>query len=485
MAQETILDCIKRALEGEDSFYSLAQLIAEEIALFRKSPAYQRRQEAEAYYRNRSAVQKKTVEVSHRSNTKIEHPILKKLVDQKANYLMGKPWTVDTDDRAYGEALNALFDQSFRRKLKLFVRDAVKYGVAYLQPYFGAGGRLEFLRLSPLEVIPIWEDGEKERLFAFIRFYEQEGYTGLRRTSTLCVEFWWAGGVRRYYADGFAGTDSLTRDKTCGTEATNWTAPHFSVGEKAYNWENVPLLWLRYNDEELPLQYYVKELIDDINWQTSVTADVLRDMAKFIYILKNYGGTDLGEFLKDLREYMAIKVTDDGGVDKLEPSLNIDAVLAFLEKQRRDLYDFADGVDTKDPDLGNASGTAIHFRYMGLDTECADLGEELQATFLLMKPFLDCALQTAGKGDFGKKTFSVVFNMDLPVNETDIINNAKNSKGLISDHTIRQNHPWVKDAEEEEKRMQQEQENAMAAYGGGLFSEAFAVKEAGADDETE
>ena len=102
-------------------------------------------------------------------------------------------------------------------------------------------------------------------------------------------------------------------------------------------------------------------------------------MAKFIYILRNYGGQDLAEFLKDLKEHMAIKVTSDGGVDKLQADLNIDAVMAFLDKQRRDLFDFAAAVDTKDPDLGNASGTAIKFsRYMDLDADCDSLGTELK-----------------------------------------------------------------------------------------------------------
>ena len=104
-----------------------------------------------------------------------------------------------------------------------------------------------------------------------------------------------------------------------------------------------------------------------MNWQNSVTADVLRDVAKFIYILKNYGGQDLAEFLKDLKEHMAIKVSTDGGVDKLQADLNIDAVMAFLDNERRDIYDFAAAVDTKDPDLGNASGNAITFPDMPLD----------------------------------------------------------------------------------------------------------------------
>ena len=225
---------------------------------------------------------------------------------------------------------------------------------------------------------------------------------------------------------------------------------------------------------------YIKDLIDDINWQTSVTSDVLRDVAKFIYILRNYGGQDLAEFLKDLKEHMAIKVTSDGGVDKLQADLNIDAVMAFLDKQRRDLFDFAAAVDTKDPDLGNASGTAINFRYMDLDADCDSMGTELKDTFRRLKLFIDVYFQITGQGDFTNEEFDIVFNMDLPVNETDIINNAVNSNGLLSKRTILQNHPWVTDVDEELARIDEEKKAAMEEYGDGLFNHAM-----GADDSQE
>ena len=100
---------------------------------------------------------------------------------------------------------------------------------------------------------------------------------------------------------------------------------------------------------------------------------MLRDVAKFVYILKNYGGSDLDEFVRDLREALAVKVEGDGGVDKLQADLDVSAVMSFLDAERRDLFDFASAVDTKDPELGNASGTAIGFRYMDLDADCAVL----------------------------------------------------------------------------------------------------------------
>ena len=475
MAEYSVMDRINMIISDPDhATMTLAQIVTEEIREFKASEQYANMIQAEAYYRNRTDVQRKTNDVANRSNTRIEHPILKKLVDQKANYLLGKPFTVDTKNSSYGDALNDVFDQTFRRKIKSLGKGAVKSGIAWLQPYFD-DGKLAFMRIPSAELVPIWRDAERTELDAFIRFYDQVIYIGTRKHTITHAELWWTGGVKYFKTDAFAGTiaGDFIVDTEHGDEANDYTEPHFTVGDKAYNWDTVPIVWLKYNEEELPLCYFIKDLIDDINWQTSVTADVLRDVAKFIYILKNYGGQDLGEFIKDLKEHMAIKVTTDGGVDKLQADLNIDAVMAFLDKQRRDVYDFAAAVDTKDPDLGNASGTAINFRYMDLSSDCDSLATELKDTFQRLKLFIDVYLQIVGKGDFSKETFDIVFNMDLPVNETDVIQNAVASESLLSKRTILQNHPWVTDADEEMERIDAEKKAAMEEYGEGLFGDAL------------
>lgn len=463
------MDLISAALsDPRKATMSLAQIVTEEIKAFKASEQYREMVRAERYYRNRSAVQEKRVDVANRSNVKLEHPIYKKLVDQKVRYLLSKPWSVDTANENYAKALRELFDDAFRQKIKSLGRGAVKSGVAWLQPYISDTGALCFMRVPAAELVPLWRDSEKTELDAFIRFYDQEVYEGNQKRTISHAEFWFSGGVR-WFVTGGQGSSDYAVDKEHGEERSDWTVPHFTIGDKAYNWDVPPLVWLRYNEEELPLLHSIESLIDDYNWQTSVTADVLRDIAKFIYVLKNYGGTDLAEFIRDLRENMAIKVDGDGGVDKLQADLNIDAVMRFLDCERRDLFDFAAAVDTKDPDLGNASGTAIGFRYMDLDSDCADLAVELKAAFQRLKRFIDPYLQATGRGDFSGETFDVAFNMDLPVNETDIINNARTSDGLLSRRTILRNHPWVEDVDEEMEQLDREKSEAMERFGEGMF----------------
>ena len=457
--------------KGSASRMTLPEIIAEEIREFYDSPQYRIMQEAEEYYCNRSAVQKKANSIQQRSNVRMEHPILKKLVDQKANYLLSKPFSVESERKAYADALNELFDRRFRQKIKSLGKGAVKSGIAWLAPYF-EDNRLQWMRLPSTEVIPLWKDAEHTQLDAYIRVYSQVVYDGRQKRTIARVEYWDTEGVKKYKTDWPIAGLPLLRPDYDSDPGTNEFA-HLTINGKPYNWGVVPIIWAKYNEEELPLQYFLKDLIDDLNWQTSVTSDVLRDVAKFIYVLRNYGGVSLEQFVGDLQDALAIQVEGDGGVDKLEPSLNIDGVMAFLEKNRRDLFDFGSGVDVKDPDLGNASGTAINFRYMDLDTDCAALGAELQGAFEDMKTFLDEALKLAGKGDFTADTFHVVFNADMPVNETDIINNIRGSEGIVSRRTQLANHPWVKDVEEELQRIKDEKTEEMETFGAQMFADDF------------
>lgn len=471
----TITDQINAAIEaGARTAMTLPEILTEEIERFKASPEYAQMAEAENYYRNRSDVQRKEISYANRSNVKMEHPLLRKITTQKVSYAMAKPFSVETDEGGdqYAKCLEELFDHSFRQQIKGLVKNTIKSGIGYMAPYFGDDGKLHWMRLPSTEVIPLWLDAEHTRLGGYIRFYIQTVYEGKKPKEIQRVEYWDTEGVT-YYRDNGKNT-RLVPDYDWDPEGQSNKHSHFSMTHpggktEGYNWTEIPLVWLKYNDEELPLQYFIKDLIDDYNWQKSATADVLRDVAKFVWVLRGYNGQDLGEFMRQLRDALAINVANDGGVDKIEPTVDVASVLSFLDTNRRDLFDLAAAVDTKDPDLGNASGTAINFRYMDLDAECNDIAAELQTTFEHIKVFVDFYLQITGRGDYHEQTFSIKLNMDMPVNETDIINNAKASTGMISEQTILANHPWVKDVVTEQEQMAAEKQKAMEDYGAGLF----------------
>ena len=447
------------ALLRESAPLSVPEIVRREIDEFRTSERFHEMLSAARYFENRSDIEKKTNDVSPRlSNSRIEHPFYWKFITQKCRYLLARPFSVTTDNPDYAGALNDFFDADFRNRIRAAASDSIEFGIAFLQPYFDEQGVLRIQKLLPTEVIPLWTDAGHDRLDAFIRFYDVVAYVGREKGRITRAEFWDASGVVRMET-AFNGTELRVQS----------TEPHFTVGGKAYNWESPPLVWLRYNDAELPLLRFVKALIDDINWQTSVTSDVLRDVVRCIYVLRGYGGADLAEFVADLRKSLAIKLDADGGVDTLSPQVDTANVLAYLDAARRELYDAASAVDTRDPELGTASGTALLFRYMDLDGDCADLAAGISALFRRLKVYLDAYFKLSGRGDFTGVSFDILCNADMPVNETDIINNARTSSELLSRRTVLANHPWVTDVDAELAAIDEEKQAALERYGEGLF----------------
>ena len=434
---------MKRKKENKEEMESF--VLEDKVSKFRGSTEYHEMVVAERYYRNLSDVQNKTVAVSQNSNTKIEHPLLYKLIKQKVNYITAKPFTIKSENEQYTKELEMLFNRKFKKQIKQVVRNALKHGIAWLLPYFEEN-ELKFSVLSALEVTPLWKDSEHTQLEAIIRQYTDPNENEF-------MEYWHKKGVD-IYAKNASGAWVLIEQK-----------PHFmqfdTLGKgKPYSWGCVPVVWLKYGDEELPLLHWVKGFIDDINWQTSTTADVLRDIAKFIWVLKNYEGQGLDDFVKGLRDHFALKVGDDGGIDKIQPEIDVQGVLAFVDKQRRDAYDYSSCVDTKDKELGNASGVAIKFRYMDLDTDAHDIAGDLSEMFEALKIYIDTFLEMTGRGDFSSQEFDVIFNMDLPINELEVIQGLNQSVGLISKKTIVENHPYVTNAVEELKELEKEESQA-------------------------
>jgi SPP1 family phage portal protein len=145
----------------------------------------------------------------------------------------------------------------------------------------------------------------------------------------------------------------------------------------------------------------------------------------------------------------------------LTTPLDVAALDSHLNRLRKDIYEAGSGVDTQEISLGNASGVALKFRYADLDTDTDDMASEFAASLEELIWFIKVDLLNKGLGDFLETKFDIIFNTDGIINESEVIMDARNSVGIISDETIRANHPWVTDAQEEGDRMSKESEEKM------------------------
>ena len=90
-------------------------------------------------------------EVTNLPNKKITDNQYKRLVNQKVNHLVGKPFTVNSDDEQYVGMLNKYFNKKFMKTLKRIGKDANNGGISYLYPYYD-NNELKFKRFKSYEV---------------------------------------------------------------------------------------------------------------------------------------------------------------------------------------------------------------------------------------------------------------------------------------------------------------------------------------------
>ncbi|MEG0372199.1 MAG: phage portal protein, partial [Clostridium sp.] len=191
----------------------------------------------------------------------------------------------------------------------------------------------------------------------------------------------------------------------------------------------------------------------------SEAANYVEEVKNLIFILKGYGGEDITEFMRVLNEDRAIPIDDpeDGGVETLTPTMDITALREHYEQLKRDLIEDGQSVNKDLDKFGSApSGVALKFMYAGLDLKSNALESEFKMGFESLLYFINIYLSENNLGTYKNVDIDIIFNRDMEINESEVIENCSKSKGTISDKTIIANHPWVKDVEVEEKALEEQ-----------------------------
>ena len=451
------------------------QFFAAEIEAWKDSQKRREQLAGEAYYagdqeilrRQRTVIGEdgKLQAVQNLPDNRIVDNQFALMVDQKTNYLVGRPFTVDCKNKAYAGLLNQVFDKRFRRILKYVCEDALKGGIGWLSPFYGDGGELAFQHFPAHEILPFWADDDHTILDCAVRLYAQEVYTGYTRETVERVEIFRPDGIWRYV---YSEPDGLIPDEQMGEHES-----YFRTGEIGLNWEKIPLIPFKYNKQEIPLIRRVKPLQDGINAMLSDFANQMQEDARnTILILKNYDGENLGEFRRNLAAYGAVKVRDDGGVDTLTVEVNAENFNAILKLLKDKLIENARGYNGKDDRMGNNPNQMnIQSLYSDIDLDANGMETEFQAAFDDLLWFLNQHFANTGHGEYDGEEADMVFNRDMLMNEKEIIESCAGSAGILSQETLVAQHPWTTDVEAELKRLRREKEESMQEYAGTFGAE--------------
>lgn len=470
------------------------QFIVAEINRFRSSKRFKDMIDGENYYSGkhdilhklRTAIGEggKLTVIHNLPNNRIVDNQYKKMVDQKTNYIVSQPFIFQSENDAYVEAVKPfILSKKFRKMLKVVVKDFINGGISWVLPYYDDQGVMSYKRFKPYEIIPMWKDSEHTVLDAAIRWYEIVAYEGIEEKVVTKVEVFNPDGI--YYFE--LNHSQLTPEEP-------FYQPYFTVMDEegkaqGFNWDKIPLIAFKCNDEEIPLITACKSMQDGLNTIESNWQDQMQeDPRNTIMVLVNYDGQDLGEFRQNLATYGAVKVRNmDGGngdVKTLQIEVDAENYKAIIEQFKKAIVENCMGYDAKDDRIGsNANEMNLKSMYSDIELDANGMETELQAAFEELMWFLNAHLANTGVGDFEGEDYEIIFNRDIMISESEVINNIRNSEGILSDETLIAQHPWVDDPEAELERLKKQKEEDLEMYGDQFGQNPVNDKDEPDDDE--
>ena len=370
------------------------------------------------------------------------------LVDQKASYMFTAPPLFDAKDDTLNEIIAATLGDGYAKKCKALCVDASNAGVGWLHYWIDEKKGFCYGVIPSMQVRPVYSLRLEKELEAVLRTYRMVDDNG---DEWQIYEIWNDKECQAYRkrAEMFQPFDMFSYVNLDGmAEPTNTFRHDFGA---------VPFIPFPNNNVCTGDLDKIKNLIDSYDKTYSGFVDDLEDIQQVVFVLTNYGGADLKQFLSDLKYYKTIQVEsagsdDKSGVSTLTIDIPVEARDKLLDITRKAIFDMGQGIDPQQQGFDNTSGEAMKFLYSLLELKAGLMETEFRAGFGEL-------VRAIGRY-YGKEPEQIVqtWTRTSIRNDAELVDMCQKSVGVISTKTILKNHPFVENAEDEEKELAAEKE---------------------------
>lgn len=393
-----------------------------------------------------------------KANNKIAHNYLYELVSQCTNYLVSRPMKLDYKTPVmleHRETLDKILynDNDFVGFLQDRIDDIQLYGKTYMRVVLNEGD-FKLVGYNAKEMRMFYDDFDEPTLA--LRYFSKEELNDKG-------EF-----VENNYIEAFdknrkwtykSGKNGWELDKKEYVYSTD-----IKYGDKVV--KNVPVEThlfpiIEWNIKK-PTIVNIKDLIDLQDTNLSDLANNVEDIQEAIWILENYQGQNLADFMEDLKVKKAIKVGAGGSAKSHTVEIPVEARTKMYAIVEKNIYKFGFGIDFADRmNIGNVTGVALKWSYAPLEQKSNEIEnrgrEPLNNLFNIIFNLLGI--------DYDSNDLEFLFNRTLIINESEETKTAMLAASEVSKKTLLDNIPMVKDTEEELLRLEGEELNSYVIRG--------------------
>ena len=399
------------------------------------------------------------------ADNRIPHDYHAQLVNQKAAYLFSFPPTFDTGNENLNKLVKEMLGDNYEKYCNVLCVDASNYRNAWIHVWKDSdSNEFKYAPVNPIQIIPIYSSGLIKDLAAVIRIYSEyfdEGETYSSNNYYTVYEYWDNEGCTtfRKKQNAISLNDIATINRFVSTNLDTGESTESNYYQ--HDFEMVPFIEFPNNNIKDSDLTKIKPFIDVMDNILSGYVNDLDDIQQLIWVLTNYGGTDLDEFRNDLKKYKAINMEsigpdDKSGIQTIAIDIPVEARNKLLEVCRKQIYEQGQGLDPHpDGGYGNSSGEALKFMYAPLELKAGLMEVEFRQGF---NKLIRLMAKSSGHSEY----FPIIqtWTRNAIKNDKETADICKNSIGVISKKTIIKNHPFVEDPEQEMKQLEEEEQQS-------------------------
>lgn len=370
--------------------------------------------------RNSKAIQRSLKTYNDPTDTlfqdNVDRASWKDTIDEKVDYLLARP-PLCPDHQGL---MDSLLD---------FIKESAKQFLLRGSLIWVAQGDGESIDIRPgiiNNAIAVYADEAKQKTIAYIRKYidiEVDAQTGAEKE----VEYY-----ECYYLSAEGEQIVSYKDLWC------YSNPQMDAPRQVL--EEQPLFIQLGKTGDAPLFAYVEGMVHALDKVFRHQDTTVEKNTKPLVEIRGYTGTDEDDLSYAVDTLSIVKTDGSGGVTIHSRSMDSAAIDLWLKALKTKYHEATATVGKEDELQYATSGKAMDRLFVRMENSARELAH---------------VLEQALKQYFAALGFEadIVWNTDRPVDDASIINSIVQSRGILSDRTLLEQHPWVDNVEEEEKRL--------------------------------
>jgi SPP1 family phage portal protein len=365
------------------------------------------------------------VEDKARSNSRICHPFLTELVDQKAAYMLAfeeNPIQAKPNAEGLQDHLDEYFDDEFWAEMQEVITGTSAKGFEYLYAYKNSEDRLAFQCADSIGVVEVrakdTDDGCEYVIYWYIDRIDK-GKKLIKRIQVHDKDQIW------YYVQVDQGAIVLDENEPINPKPNIvWTDPKTGV-QYGDSLGFIPFWRLDNNRKQFSDLKPIKGLIDDYDLMECGLSNNLQDFDTPIHLVKGFHSDNLDELQHNIKTKKMLGVDADGGLEVLTVDVPYQARKTKADEDEKNIYRFGMGFNSSQMGDGNITNVVIRSRYTLLELKANKLEKRLKR-FLkgIIKIVLD-EINAVNGTDYQYSDVQIKFEHIVPTNEQENVQNAK------------------------------------------------------------